>query len=249
MTHDTEDRVTLLMHRATDELVPDDRLVGAAMAVGDRRRRRRGLVMGGAALATVAVLGTTWATVLQPTAPDQTATTAHGDSDQTSYAAGETAPIQTRIPTPMELSTMLAEALPGPSTEVSHERVAQRSQVERLFQGGAVDAMAADYEAVYGEPVDPELMREQCAHESRWTGCVTTEDGWAMWTIGRPDVAGADPGVITARVTYFRKDGNVIDLSASNAPTVDSAPVAKHPVLSRDALVDLATTGDWFPEG
>ncbi|MFT3872620.1 MAG: hypothetical protein QM714_08235 [Nocardioides sp.] len=249
MTHDTEGRLAVLMHNVTDELVPDDHLITSAMAVGDRRRRRRGLAMGGAALATVAVLGTTWATTLQPAAPDRTATPARGDLDTTSYAAGEQNPPTVRIATPTELSTILADALPGPSTEVSLERVAQRSQAERLFQGGAVDAMAYDYDAVLGQSIDPDLMQQRCMQmqESRRTGCVSTDDGWAVWTIGRPDVAGADPGVVTARVTYFRRDGKVIDLRASNGPAVDADPVAASPVVSRGDLVDLAIHGNWFP--
>ncbi len=247
MSHDTEDRIGLLMHRATDTISPDSGTIAAAMRAGDRRRRTRRLACGGAVLASAAVLGTTLAAIL-PDTTDQTVAVDARDSEAPSYGAA-TGPTELRVPTPDELSTLLADALPGDSTEVSTGRVGDGVRAERAFQGASVEAFAYAF-ASDGRDLDElEQMRELCRpeYESRFTGCVTADGGWAQWMKGRPDVAGASVGVMDVRVIFYRDDAFVIDLSASNAPDVRGAPVSKQPVLSRDELVELAGTHDWFP--
>lgn len=225
---DTEDQISLLMRRATDDLSPDYGLVTTAMRAGDRRRRGRSIGYGAAALASLAVIGTGISAVL----PDSVERV-----DIASYGASPAA--EPSVPTPAELSALLADALPGESTEVSAEQVDDRVQVERLFRGAAVHAMAFDYAAAGLDP--------PCRNESRPADCVRTDDGWLLWMRGRPDVSGVAAGVIDVRVTYYRADGLLIDLSASNTPDDRTTPVATRPVLSRAELIDLATTGDWFP--
>lgn len=230
---DTEERVGLLMRRATDDLSPDHGLVTAAMSAGERRRRGRSIGYGAAVLASLAAIGTGISAVL----PDSVERV-----DIASY--GESPAAEPSVPTPAELSAILADALPGESTEVSAEQVDDRVQVERLFRGAAVHAMAFD---LTGTGLMPSDMSAYCRNVSRFTGCVRTDDGWAVWMRGRPDVSGAAAGVIDVRVTYYRADGLLIDLSASNTPDDRTTPVATRPVLSRAELIDLATTGDWFP--
>ncbi|MDQ6524236.1 hypothetical protein RB608_11520 [Nocardioides sp. LHD-245] len=233
MTTTTEDLFATLMRDAMADVQADDALLGAVLRTGRRRTHRRRATYAGGGLALAAALGST----LTAGGP---APVADDLSVAAPTAAPATAPATPRPPTADELEKRLAAALPGLSTAIPITQTSGRVEAERTYADGVVTALAYDSAAVDGAPVD---ATDKCAPvlaggNDGPTRCAVTDDGWAISMAGRPDVAGGDPSARFARVTYFRRDGLVIDLTATGSGA---------PPLSRDQLVRLATTADWFP--
>ncbi|WGX94768.1 hypothetical protein [Nocardioides sp. L-11A] len=233
MNTTTEDRFAALMRDAMADVQSDDALLGAVLRTGRRRAHRRRLGYAGGGLALATALTAALGAILTAGGPDPVA-------DDLSAAVPSTAAATLRPPTPNELDALLTAALPGPSAALPVTQTPGRVEVRRAYAGATVTALAYDSAEVYGARVD---ATDKCAPvlasgNDGPTRCAVTDGGWAISMAGRPDALVRDPSARFARVTYFRRDGLVIDLTATGSGA---------PVLSRDHLVELATTGDWFP--
>ncbi|MBM7515433.1 hypothetical protein [Nocardioides nitrophenolicus] len=230
MTTTTEDRFATLARSAMADVHADEALLGSVLRTARRRSHRRRAAYAGGGLALAAALGATMAV----------AGGADPAADDPGPAADTTAPVTLRLPTPEELDQRLAVVLEGGSTTRHGTQTPGRVEVERGYDRGIVAALAYDSTEVYGAAVDAAEMCEPvlAGGNDGPTRCTVTDDGWAISMAGKPDALVPDPRTRFARVTYFRRDGLVIDLTATGSGA---------PPLSRDRLVDLATTGDWFP--
>ncbi|WP_436698394.1 hypothetical protein [Nocardioides sp. BYT-33-1] len=233
MTTTTEDRFAALARAAMADVHADEALLDSVLRSARRRRDRRRATLAAGGIAAAAVLTTT----LMAGGPRPVA----DDAGVATPASRPTAPVTAaalRPPTPDELDARLRAALPGPSTSLPVTPTPGRAEVRRAYDGGTVTALAYDGFEMFDGGLPAENHCDRVSGSPGPTGCTETADGWAVSSVSRPDVDGVDPRARLARVTYFRRDGLVIDLTATGSGA---------PVLSRDELVALATTADWFP--
>lgn len=231
MSSATEERFAVLLHETMADVRPDETFIRATLAAGRRRERRHRVGLASGALAVVAATTAGVAATNRAAAPD-----GHQVATEPGPSPASGPP---RLPTPAELTQRLAAQLPGPSTPLSAGQVGGRIQAERHYDGTVVTARAYDVAEVTGRPFDPGQAETACAASLGSTGptrCTVTDGGWAISVVARPDVAGTADLARAARVTFYRRDGLVVDLS-----------VAAASVLPRAELVALATTGDWLP--
>jgi hypothetical protein len=244
MTQHTDDQTRTLFQRATPVVTVAPDLVDRAVRVGRMRRRRRQLGYGVGVAAAATAVGFS----LSALAPG------NGPAEEQLYAGQPTAsapaPGPDRLPTVDELSATLVSALPGPSTPTRSEARTHGPLVERTMSQGAVAAWAYEQPGERGTPMDGAALRtymeEMCSLQSPVSGCTATAEGWALWSVSKPDVPDVDDASLHAQVRFVQRDGLVITLDATNHLD-PSTPTSDAPVLSRDQLVTMATTVDWFP--
>jgi hypothetical protein len=83
-------------------------------------------------------------------------------------------------------------------------------------------------------------MEDRCSHPSTsFSGCQPVRGGWVTWVDGPLDSAETAAGAVQVRVTYFRHDGVVVDVTAVHV-IAGSSPLRSQPAVSRKRLIDIA---------
>ena len=238
--------VTELLHRASDDLVPDvDRLVSGGIARGRSRRRRARIGTTVASLAVIGVVGGLAVVVPQVGNPDSArdpgiATDATSEPTTTPVAPDASIPRRlagihaAQIPAIVNglLDTTLAGE-PRPTDAVVDEP-------DQKFVTFPFDGMHTSIGM--NNVLEPDLG--DCDQEAgRLEGsCVRLPDG-AVQLLWGPTLA---DGVTCQGATVYRHGYSVWATSCNAAEAKESEPLAGEPPLGVDDLIVIAGSDVWF---
>jgi hypothetical protein len=244
--------VTELLHRASDDLMPDvDRLVSGGIARGRTRQRRARIGTTIASLAVIGVVGGLAVVVPQLGGPDSAPDP--GIATEGPSPTEEPTPTVTSEPSPVEgaleladfgadeMPTMALELIdsewagdPGPLVSVSDQPDTRR--VEFALQG-----MSTTIGITSSAAPSP----KDCALEAGQVdgACVLeTPDGAPMIRWG-PTLA---DGVTCQGMNVFRGGWEVYVTSCNAAVAKEAPTLAPEPPISMPDLVEIATSDVWF---
>jgi hypothetical protein len=234
--------VTELLHRASDDLVPDvDRLVSGGIARGRTRQRRARI---GTTIASLAVIGVVGGLVVvvprlddTRSAPERTIATQPTPTTPVPTEPAAAAPTSLSRPAadvPATVERILA--LQGRVSEPDIHLDAPREKFVQFL----VDGMVTEV----GMHADPDGSRERCEDDAeRLDGtCREVEGGGLLLTWG-PTLA---DGVTCTGVDLQRYGFDIWATSCNAAAGKDSAVLAPVPPLDAEQLRVLVSTHAWF---
>lgn len=257
MTHGTplhEDQMTRLLERAMLPVTADDELVAGGLTRGRRATRRRRTAQAAgvgatavlATVAAVAVPSLLGGQVDQRPAPTSSAadgatTTASSPAPNPSTPAADPLP-----PHLQRAQDLLLDALPDP---VPRPGAVARVDYDPDTRGvGELVAIVTNDGSGAGIVGRQDARCDRVVASPAPDDCVDTGDGWVFTSRSTPDVSGTAPGLAGSQAIYILRTGNIVQLSAYNAPeaALGGEPTRTDPVLDTDDLVRLVTTTEWF---
>ena len=244
-------QMTRLMEHAMLSVTASEELVAGGLSRGRRatRRRRAAQAVGvGAAAALVAAIAVP---SLRGGSDDQRSPLASTSADDAPSAAVEPTRGPSSRPTPDPLpphlqraQSLLLDTLPRPLPDPG-----AITRVDYDPDGRGPGEVLAIITTDGSEIVGTQDARcDRVIASPAPDECIDTGTGWAFTGASVPDMSGNDPELAGVQVTYVRRDGRIVDLTAYNAVKVlhGGEPTRTDPVLDADELVELATTTEWF---
>ena len=249
-----------LLHDATDDLTADvDLIVRGGIARGRTIRRRRRVGTSLVAAAVVGVIGVAASVGPGLVGDDRTAIDPAGPA-ATASAATPSAPVTTDVPdavvqvrdlavTQAEIPAVFATIVPGDVTELPQSEVNDDAPiVDFLWEGASVRVGITRED--YAGPEYTGTPQERCAiardNDPGAGDCGLRDDGTAVLTSTSTGPR-VDGGITTSSGQAFTTDGWDVLVMASNATATKDAPLVDDvPLLSREQLLEAATSPRWF---